>query len=335
MIGVKRETDFERFALAGSAVEAAKRSLLLTIDFEAFNHKGSFELWLVALERWADHAREKMWGFSVFLALEDVVQLRHSHPAYYQEFLEGMRTLHRTGAEFYPHNHGIFDSRTGNQAEHRPQHVVDYGKRASFFYDVVRRHRVNLRAWLDELLCHYGQFLQDAGIEQPERLAFRAGGWDYGATREENRAYIDAVSDAGFAFDSSATAGTFGTKDFRIGAPFRRNTFQLKEGLIEVAPCWSYDCGAERLSLEAIGPILHLLGQPRLWTRRQRPGAFVAVLHFDHLFRPLFHNEGRLSASTVKRRVDRFFTMMARLKRVLHFSEAITFERLKLGEIDD
>ena len=74
MIGGHARDRFERLALAGSAVEAAKRSLLLTIDFEAFNHKGSFELWLVALERWANRAREKMWGFSVFLALEDVVR---------------------------------------------------------------------------------------------------------------------------------------------------------------------------------------------------------------------------------------------------------------------
>jgi hypothetical protein len=74
-----------------------------------------------------------MWGFSSVPRFGGCRALRHGQPAYYQEFLQGIRTLHRSGAELFPHNHGIFDSRTGNQAEHRPQHVVDYGKRASFF----------------------------------------------------------------------------------------------------------------------------------------------------------------------------------------------------------
>jgi hypothetical protein len=324
------DTDFEQFALAGSPIDARERNLLLTIDFEAFNHEGPFELWLKALERWSLQSMKRGWGFSVFLALEDVLQLRHDRVDRYRAFLDGMRAMVRSGAAIYPHNHGIFDSRTGRQARSRPQHVRGYRKRASFFYDVVHRHGANLGEWLGQLLDHYDQFVDDAEIPRPERLAFRAGGWDHGATREESALYIDAVCDAGFAYDSSVSSGNFGTKDFRIGASFGSNIFMLKPSLIEVAPCWSYDCGASPVARESVGSLRRLAGQPQVWARPRRAGAFVVVLHFDHLFRPS-HGDGQgLSASTINRRVDRFFGLMCRLKRILGFSDVITFEQLTL-----
>jgi hypothetical protein len=324
------DTDFEQFALAGSPVHARDRDLLLTIDFEAFNHQGPLELWLEALERWSLHSAKRGWGFSVFLALEDVVQLRHDRSDQYRAFLDAMRAMACSGAAIYPHNHGVFDSRTGRQAESRPQHVPDYRKRASFFYDVVHRHGADLGEWLGRLLGHYAQFLEDAEILRPERLAFRAGGWDHGATREENALFIDAVCDAGFAYDSSVSSGNFGTKDFRIGASFGSNIFTLKPSLIEVAPCWSYDCGAGSMSRASIGSLGRLVGQPEMWARRRQAGAFVVVLHFDHLFRPSQSGGRGISASTVNRRVDRFFGLMHRLKGLLGLSAAITFEQLAL-----
>jgi hypothetical protein len=333
LISHHRETDFDRFALAGPSVEAFDRSLLVTIDFEAFNHVSSFDLWLAALERWAHHSLRQNWGFSVFIALEDVVQLRHLRPDRYREFLEAAKMLNRSGAEFYPHNHGVFDARTGEQVEVRPQHIPSYTKRASFFYDVVRRHRLDLQDWFKRLLTHYDEFLTQANIPKPKRMAFRAGGWDHGATREENSVYIDAVCDAGFAYDSSVTRGTFGTKDYRLGAPFGSNIFELKGSLTEVAPCWSYDCGMDAVSRTSLGALRQLVGQPQVWVSRRPRGAFVVVLHFDHLFRPDSRMGSGPSLSTVNRRVDRIFKVMTWLKRSLRFSQATTFEQLALSRV--
>lgn len=307
--------------------------MLLTIDFEGFNHENSLDLWLTALKRWALRSTERGWSFSIFIALEDVVQLRFQRPNRYREFLEGLRILDRGGAAFFPHNHGVFDSRTGEQAESRPQRVPNYPKRASFFYDVVRRHRIDLREWLGELLAHYDQFLEEARIQRPERMAFRAGGWDHGATREENSLYIDAVCDAEFAYDSSVTGGNFGTKEFRIGAPFRSNTFVLTPTLTEVAPCWSYDCGADWVSLASLSATRGLLAQSQVWSNRKRTGAFVVVLHFDHLLRQR-GRDGGLSLSTINQRIDRFFSVMSRVKKLLRFSEALTFDQLSLRRLD-
>jgi hypothetical protein len=325
-----RETDFDRFDLVGPTIDASGRSLIMTIDFEAFTQVSSFDLWLAALKRWTHHSNRKGWGFSIFIALEDVVQLRHRQPGQYRELLDAMRMLNRIGAEIYPHNHGVFDAHTGEQAEVRPQRIRGYTKRASFFYDVVRRHRLDLQEWLGLLLAHYDEFLKQADIPRPERLAFRAGGWDHGATPEENSLYIEAVCKAGFAYDSSVTRGTFGAREFRIGAPFGSNIFALRPTLTEVAPCWSYDCGADLVSLASMGAIRHLVRQPEVWVRRQREGAFVVVLHFDHLFQMSNRDQGTLSVSTVNRRVDRFFSVMSRAKRLLRLSEAMTLEQLPL-----
>ncbi len=272
----------------------------MTIDFEAFTHVSSFDLWLAALKRWTHHSNRKGWGFSIFIALEDVVQLRHRQPGQYRGLLDAMKMLNRSGAEIYPHNHGVFDAHTGEQAEVRPQRIRDYTKRASFFYDVVRRHRLDLQEWLGHLLAHY------------------------------NSLYIEAVCNAGFAYDSSVTRGTFGAREFRIGAPFGSNIFALRPTLTEVAPCWSYDCGADLVSLASMGAIRNLVRQPQVWAGRQREGAFVVVLHFDHLFQMTNRDQGSLSVSTINWRVDRFFSVMSRVKRLLRLSEAMTLEQLPL-----
>jgi hypothetical protein len=325
-------TDFERFALAGAYLEPRDRNLLLTIDFEAFNQVGPFELWLTALDRWSLHSMKNRWKSSIFLSLEDVAQLKHDRPDEYQAFLSRMRTVARSGAAIYPHNHGVFDSRTGRQATSRPQHVRNYGKRASFFYDVVHRHRLDLGEWMLQLLGQYDQFLEDAEVSRPERLAFRAGGWDHGATPDESALYINAVRDAGFAYDSSVTAGTFGTAGFRICAPFCSNTFALKPPLVEVAPCWSYDCGANPISHGSIASFRRLATQPQVWARPRRAGAFVVVLHFDHLFRSNDGDKRSVSLSMIDRRVERFFSLMSCLKGFLRLTEVITFEQLPFSE---
>jgi hypothetical protein len=328
-----RETDFDRFGLAGPSVEAFDRSLLVTIDFEAFNDVGSFDLWLAALERWAHHSLRQSWGFSVFIALEDIVRLRHQRPDRYREFLDAVRMLNRSGAELYPHNHGVFNARTGEQVEVRPQRMPNYAKRASFFYDVVRRHRLDLREWFDRLLRHYDEFLDQADIPRPGRVAFRAGGWDHGTTPGENSLYVDAVCKAGFAYDSSVTSGTFGTRTYRVGAPFGSNLFLLKPTLTEIAPCWSFDCGAAAASRTSFGAWRRLVSQPQVWASRRRTGAFVVVLHFDHLFRSSGRNGTKPSLSSVNERVDGLFNVMNSLKRSLAFSEAITFEELALSAV--
>ena len=139
-------TDFERFDLAGPALEASGRNLLLTIDFEAFD-PASLDLWLDAMTHWADYSTDGSWGFSIFIALEDIVRLRQNRPDRYRDFLDAAKLLNDSGAIFYPHNHGVFDPHTGSQSPNRPTRIPGYGKRASFFYDDVRRHLFSLPGW--------------------------------------------------------------------------------------------------------------------------------------------------------------------------------------------
>jgi hypothetical protein len=322
-------TDFERFDLAGPALEASGRNLLLTIDFEAFS-PASVDLWLDAMTHWADCSMVGGWCSSIFIALEDIVRLRQNRPDRYRDFLDAAKLLHDSGAMFYPHNHGVFDPHTGGQSPNRPTRIPGYGKRASFFYDVARRHRFSLREWLGCLLAQYDEFLSDAGIERPTRLAFRAGGWDHGTTPEENAAYIAAVSDAGFSYDSSVTRGIFGSRTFRIGAPFRSNIFTLTSSLVEVASCWSVDCGGKAVSLTSISAMRRLLAQPSVWASRREEGAFVTVIHFDHLLRAARGEAEVMSPATVHRRIGRFFQFMSYVRTALRLSSAITFEDLRL-----
>jgi hypothetical protein len=326
--------DSDLFRLdAATPLGARERSLLLTIDFEAFG-AASLEAWLAATEHWAGRAASTGMKFSVFIALEDVVRLRHDSKDGYADFLQHVKLLHASGVQFYPHNHGFFDPVTGRQAASRPQVIPGYSRRASFFYDIVRRHGLDLDTWLRRLLEHYDEFLSEAGVQRPEQLAFRAGGWDHGSTPAESAAFVTAVSDVGFAHDSSASSGVFGTRTFRVGAPYGSNLYRLTGSLAEVAPCWSLNCGAEWLSRSSVGSIRALLPQRRLWLTRRHEGVFVTVLHFDHLFRPADGNlDSTARRASILRRVDRFFATATSLRSALAL-QSISFEDLRLVPVD-
>jgi hypothetical protein len=128
----RSETDFARFSLAGPALETAGRNLLLTIDFEAFD-PSLIDVWINAMKLWADQSTRTNLSFSLFIALEDVARLRHQRPNDYAAFLCGVKMLHDSGAEFYPHNHGVFDIDTGARDPHLQRRVPGYAKRPSFF----------------------------------------------------------------------------------------------------------------------------------------------------------------------------------------------------------
>ncbi len=314
-------TDFERFGLMQGPVHVAQRLWLLTVDFESFT-PSTVGRWLAAMRAWARLAADGGWPFSIFIAVEDVVRLRASGRGVYDELAAAARAMHEAGAVFYPHNHGVFDESTGELAGVRPEHVAGYGKRASLVYDVVHRHRRPLAEWLGRVLHHYDAFLADAGIPRPPRLAFRAGGWDHGDTPELARQFLHALEDNAFAFDSSASSGRFGTATWRVGAPFGANLFALSPSLVEVAPCWSLDCRA------GLRPrtVRSLLAQPQLWLPRRRPGAFVTVLHFDHIFVRTASDDG---GDDVAETIASFFRLLGSLRRALNL-DAATFETLRI-----
>jgi hypothetical protein len=321
-------TDFERYGLSEGQVSILERSWLLTIDFEAFA-PDKLDDWLKAMRQWASISAAGKWRFSIFLALEDVVRLRAGSKGQYRAFLQAAKELHEAGTAFYPHNHGVFDPATGLLAPDRSHRIPGYRKRASFAYDVIERHGKDLSDWMGRVLYHYDDFLEDAGIPRPDRLAFRAGGWDHGDTAERSRAFVRALDANSFSFDSSASSGTFGTRSWRIGAPYGSNVFALSPSLIEVAPCWSLNCDANLLSPHAIASLARLLHQPRVWVRPALPGAFVTVLHFNHLFRPDGSPSAQASRSSVEHRVNRFFRMISLLRKRLRL-ESITFEDLAI-----
>src|SRR5919201_111681 len=101
-------SDFQLFGLGGPPLDVLGRNLVLTVDFEAFQ-PASLDLWLDAMSLWSDYSAAGSWRFSIFIALEDVVQLKHRSSHGYRAFLERAKKLSETGSVFYPHNHGIFD----------------------------------------------------------------------------------------------------------------------------------------------------------------------------------------------------------------------------------
>jgi hypothetical protein len=321
-------TDFEQHGLVERRLQIADRAWLLTIDFEAFTPEAVAE-WLGAMREWARLSAEGRWRFSIFLAVEDVVRLRAESESLYDGFLQAAKALSDAGTTFHPHNHGVFDPRTGLLAAVRPQHVPGYCKRASFAYDVVHRHRVELADWVAQVVDHYDEFLVDARIPRPRRLAFRAGGWDYGDTAETSRAYLRALEQSAFSIDSSASSGVFGTKSWRVGAPFGSNVFALSSWLVEFAPCWSVNCGVGIATRESAADVARLVHQPRLWLTRRARGAFVTVLHFDHLFLPAGRDpaDAPPSRATIEMRVRRFFKLISVLRSTLRL-ESTSFEDL-------
>jgi hypothetical protein len=331
-------TDFERFGLARARLTPAQRSWLLTIDFEAFRPH-LVGPWIAAMRHWAAGSRHGEWKFSIFIAVEDIVRLRVEDRDGYRLFLDAVRDLHEAGARFYPHNHCVFDPVTGQRPRDRmmSRPVTAYPKRPTLFYDVVYRNKLKFRDWCETLLTCYEGFLADAGLPRSEQLAFRAGGWDHGATREDVADYLDGLAHIGVKYESSGSGGVFGTRSWRIGAPFGENTFQLDRSLIEVAPCDFADCGAPVASRQFGSWIARLLFRAPIWMAPfRRRGALVTVIHFDHLFHEGRGGARRLFAvrddAEVAERIDRFMSWSSYVRRLSGLT-SIRFDELMFDEI--
>jgi hypothetical protein len=312
-------TEFHQYGLARSQVAVRGRHWLLTIDFEAFAPE-SIAVWAAAMEEWARCASRHDLRFCFFISVEDLVRLRLSDRSMFRRFSEAARSLHTTGSEFHPHNHCLFTPDSGDRpgaSSGFPELVPGYAKRASMVYDVVYRNNVPLREWIPVLVESFDDVLADMGVARSPELAFRAGGWDYGATREDVTAYVDALADSGFAYDSTLSSGSFGTPSWKVGAPFPENVVLLK-GLVETAPTDFVNCGA-RASILRWGA--EALRARSLSLPPRSGGVLVTVIHFDHLF-----HTGRgtalqpfsvSDASTVRSRIERFFNALRLMRTSL------------------
>ena len=305
--------------------------MLATVDFEAYPRQNMLP-WLGAMEYWAECAARHRIPCSFFISLEDTVALRRDKPDSYAELKFHLKKLNDSGARFYPHNHYLFDTETGGQPsrtglpDRRPP---GYSKRYSLFSDVVYTFGRNLPSWMKELRTCFEGIIRDAGCELPNPLAFRAGGWDYGSSRDDLELYADSLLSAGFSVDSSACGGSFGTPAWRVGADFGDNVFFLKGGLLEVAPCWSLNCHAPEFFRSAARSLFRPDIKKMLLSRGL--GCFVPVIHFDHLFHT--EKDGALTnfaladPSSVKKRIANLFLAL-RLVRTLLRLECVTFEEL-------
>ncbi len=279
-------TDFEQAGLSHGQVELGDRQLHLTVDFEAFR-VDTISAWCHAMEEWTCAAQRARLVFSFFISVEDCVRLRLTSEDAYAQLTRALHRLVSGGSRLYPHNHCVFDPRTGavpGESSGFPQHVPGYRSRASMFYDVVHRQGHDLTEWLGVVTAEYERLLADVGVAHPSTASFRPGGWDHGSTPEELRIYTLALSRWGYRIDSSATSGTFGESSWRVGAPFGANAYRLNGGLLELAASWSVNCGTSPASRTGIASLAALARQPRLWGDRGSTGAMVTVLHFDHLF---------------------------------------------------
>jgi hypothetical protein len=314
-------TDFERYGISTAPLTVRGRRWLFTVDFEAFR-PGTFDQWITGMEIWAHVSARRGWKSCMFVAVEDVARLRSGPAREYHRFLAAAQEMAACGAVFYPHNHGVFDE-SGRMHADRPQHVPGYPKRASMFFDVVYRHRRDIGEWLSGVRGHYRSWLEDAAIQPPNSIAFRAGGWDYGADEADARAFVAALADGGFSWDSSASSGVFGERSWTVGAAFGRNVFGLASGLTEAAACWGVDGLGALHHPRTVRVLLRPLTQLRLWTRR--PGVFVTVFHFNSLFR---HN-GANDPASVAKRVEAVFARQELLRSALAMPTA-SFDDLEL-----
>lgn len=329
-------TDLEEFGLAEGHLSWPRRDWLLTIDLEAFTPE-TVPLWTHAMDVWAAQASAHGHRFSVFVSVEDLVRLRAEDDAGYRSFTASMRRMADAGCEFHAHNHCVFDRDDGSRlAEPTPGDppIPGYRKRPSMFYDVVRRHGLDLGGWLGEVLDVHREILIDAGIDAPLHPAYRAGGLDNGSTAEDLSLYVDALQSNGVRFDSSATAGAYATRSERVCSSFGQNLFTLRGGTVEAAPCLLLDCGASLLSRSWAGTTRRLVPQGRAWVGSGN-GIFVVVIHLDHLFhlRPgrgyqLFEVT---SDEAIVRRIDRFFGFLDRLRTVLRFG-SLTFDDIEVEQ---
>lgn len=327
-------THFQEAGLVAGYVPVSRRQLVLTVDVEAFDadHIG---LWCEAMVTWGREAAAAGLRFSHFVSMEHVARLRTRHPGAHAQFVSAVRSLASAGSQVYPHNHCVFDPSTGDcpgEPSGWPQRIAGYRPRASMFYDVVRRHNVNLAAWLVVVTAEYERLLRDARVPAPLIRAFRPGGWDHGSTIDEIRAYLSALTTSGYQVDSSDASGTFGDATWRVGAPFGHNIYRLPRGLIEVAPSWSVTCGARLGSRRGLAALVSLIRQPRVWISR-RPGVAVGVLHFDHLFHDWTKPNGMFgvqSASVISERIKRSMRDLSILQEHCDLEPA-TFDDLPLA----
>jgi len=321
-------TDFESYGLSTGPLSPRDGYLVLTVDFEAFT-PDAIPLWTAAMEHWSDGAEAAGLVFTYFIAVEDVALLRARDAHAYRALGSGLHALAAAGGEFHPHNHRVFDLQSGAPLTPQGaagQRASGYPRRASMFYDVVYRHRRGWGEWMQEVTRTYESLLADAAIAAPARLAFRPGGWDHGATREDLERYLDGVAEAGYAIDSSATAGVFGEASWRVGAPAGRNIYELRGGLVEIAPCISMDCGAPLASRRGLSLLKGVATQSTLWRPPFSEMAFVVVLHLDHLFHELRGGRIRYFAvqdeRVIRRRVDRAVRQLAAFRRAMRLTSA-------------
>jgi len=325
-------TDFEEYGLSRGPFPVSGRLLLLTVDFEAFAPE-MLPLWLDAMHYWATCAAQSRLHFCFFLAAEDAIRVLASGKKASRDFLAAMRRFDDAGSLFYPHNHFVFDPATGGKrlvAQEPANPPSNYRKRKSLFYDAVYRHGLDLGDWLTTIRTTHQMLLADAGCRIPRWPAFRAGGWDYGSTRQDVERYLDALRSAGFAIDSSACAGVFETATWRVGSVFGSNAFMCRRDVIEVAPCWVDDCGLDGQRLLTLRRLMALRRHGRVWTGA--PGVLVVVFHFDHLFhlgtggaRRYFAVTDAARVAERIRRTCRFFSAVRHLLRL----ESGTFESLR------
>jgi hypothetical protein len=314
-------TDLEEYGLGRGRIAIGGRRLLVTVDFDGFTPENG-PSWCQAMRLWAERLRRSPWKPALFVALENVVRLQRGNGAAHAEFLAALRELARAGAALYPHNHGAFDPDTGRPlspgGDQSPA-PGEYRKRPSMYYDVVHRNGLPIAAWLGVLRGLYEELLRGVACPRPRMLAFRAGGWDTGGSRNDLERYLNGLTASGFAVDSSASRGVFGTPSWRIGAPFGANVFRCGEGLIEVAPCWAVEWILDPLAPATWAALSQLREHGRLWTGGR--GVFVVVLHFDHLFHRRAGDGYDAFAvrdrSAVARRIGRMFGLMAALQRCL------------------
>jgi hypothetical protein len=310
------------------------RYLLVTVDFEAFQPE-HVNTWCMAMEHWAERAKRAGLRFCFFIAVENVARLRAQAPDRYRRFITCLHRLQDGGSAFYPHNHYVFDPDTG--ARPVSPHAAStppptYTKRASMYWDVVYRHRLHLAGWLKVVRATYDVLLRDADLMQPNVLAFRAGGWDYGSSSADLANYIDSLAAAGVQIDSSACSGAFGTASWRMGSWFGSNMFRLAPGLIEVAPCSSLD--ASRSAARCAARSVYDFVAHGVWPLTSANGAFVLVIHFDHLFHELRRGTYRhfcvADSATLGARIDRLFAQLTFWRSALSLT-SVSFD--DLGEV--
>ena len=316
-VGQEPLTHFREAGLAGGYVPPTGRQLLLTVDVEAFD-ASRLELWCQAMAAWGREAAAAGLRFSHFVSMEHVARLRTRDPQAYEKLACSLRSLLSAKCRIYPHNHCVFDPVTGEFPGERsgwPQRIEGYRPRASMFYDVVRRHNLNLASWLAVVTAEYDRLLTHAELATPSTRAFRPGGWDHGSTADEMQTYLSALATCGYRVDSSDAAGAFGDRTWRVGTSFGKNVYRLPGGLIELAPSWSLTCGAPLISRQGMAALAGLIRQPRLWMSR-RCGVSAVVLHFDHLFHDWDGHHGLFGVRSPVVVADRIHRLMRGLSAV-------------------